>query len=301
MKLGVVWLALVSLLVGVGCNAAAGSRSATVTPSAPTVVSSPAASATPTPRTVPSVIPTPTPFQGTTYVDPFDYCAAVGDSPTEIFFGDDPAYLGDPLPASVAVRDSSTKRYSWRCARGTVERCSWDEREIAGTRTGDQIRIAIAQACRAPASWEVMSPPHEPTYRDPFGYCSALGTVDSPRADPKYRGDPFPVQISVGIFGAGPEIRGGWTWRCLDGRVLGCNIGTALLCFQPDTTNKVPSPVLVDYCTTSTSPSLPTAVMPKFTVYIWECRDKKPVITGEWALDSRGFIRDVWKVILDRP
>lgn len=141
--------------------------------------------------------------------------------------------------------------------------------------------MKIAQLCQAPASWEVLLPPPEPTYRDPFAYCGALGTVDFPREDPKYRGAHF---------------GGGTAWRCMDGEVLRCNIGTGLFCYKPDAANKTPPPFLIDYCATATNQSLPTAATPKLTVCIWECREGKPVIVGERAVDSRGF-DGTWEVV----
>lgn len=294
MKLQFGVFALLGLLLAGGCYSLpdAGAPGIPSSATSPTLAATPAATsvmparqAATTPAAKGSTTqPTPEPSGGPTYFDAFDYCSAVGESPASI--RDDPRYQGDLSPWVVVPPEWGRvpPGYSWRCAKGLVETCIKDS----------------VSACTTSDSWKVISAPSGPSYRDPFTYCRVRGTVDHPQVDREYRGDPFPPTISAVIF-SGSEIRGGWTWRCLDGRVLGCNIGTALLCFQPDATNKIPSPVLIDYCATSTSSSLPTAVMPKFTIYIWECRDKKPVITGEWALDSRGFIRDVWKVIPSVP
>lgn len=224
---------------------------------------------------------------GPKYFDPFDYCSAVGNSPVDI--SRDPRYLGDRLPAVLGgpLVDNVQSLHPWRCSNGFVEKC------MSSPTDG-------FSACVASDTWKVMAVPSGPAYRDPFSYCRARGTVDQPLNDPTYRGAPVPGVIGA-AYGDNRDVnlRGLFGWRCFDEKVLGCIVGRgSFFCGKPRADDLNPPQSLVDYCVSSTQPTLTPEVTPTFTIYSWQCRDGKPAITAQQALDSQGFPRDAWKAIL---
>ena len=90
------------------------------------------------------------------------------------------------------------------------------------------------------------------TYDNPFSYCKAAGTVDSP--GPEYKGPAVPESIAEGLrkeFGSQAPmdvfIKGTY-WRCMDGKVYACNVGANLPCTEKADTSKEPNEGMVNYC-----------------------------------------------------
>lgn len=133
------------------------------------------------------------------------------------------------------------------------------------------------------------------TYTDPFTYCAAAGTVDSP--DERWAGPEVPQPVDQFLRDRfGPGYAGAF-WRCLDGNLMACTVGANLPC-GPANASREPSSGMVDYCRENPEGSIPAALTGHNTVYIWGCQAGTPVIIRQWTeVDSRGFVSRVWYVI----
>ena len=112
------------------------------------------------------------------------------------------------------------------------------------------------------------------SFADPFAYCAAVGTVDTP--DARYSGVPMPDVIVKGLmktFNAPPDApvdlftRGSY-WRCMEGKVYACSVGANIPCeSKADTSTK-------------------------------RCTNVAPQIVMQVLTpDARGFISNFWYVI----
>ena len=146
------------------------------------------------------------------------------------------------------------------------------------------------------------SPAEETTYKDPFAYCAAVGTVDSP--DSRYVGPKMPDAIVVGLkkaFG-GPEsappdvFERGTYWRCMNGNVYACNIGANLPCTEKADTSRVPNEGMKEWCKSNPdSDFIPAYASGRSTIYEWKCADGKPEIVKETNKpDAAGYISNIW-------
>ena len=135
--------------------------------------------------------------------------------------------------------------------------------------------------------------PEESTFNDLFEYCLAVGTIDAP--DSRYTGPPVPDAVKEGL-----QALGHWTsepatvWRCMNGKVLACNGGANLPCWEANTSTE-PSPDMVQWCQENADSPIPAAVTGHATIYIWECQAGVPRIVKQvFNVDSRGFVADFW-------
>ncbi len=103
------------------------------------------------------------------------------------------------------------------------------------------------------------------TYNDPFAYCTAVGTIDTP--DARYTGPQISDEIINGFkTAAGLELstepmdmlKKTTIWRCMDNQVYACNFGANLPCSSKANTDKTPSPAMEDYCKANPDSSFDT-------------------------------------------
>ncbi|MCB9419918.1 MAG: hypothetical protein H6667_08945 [Ardenticatenaceae bacterium] len=139
-------------------------------------------------------------------------------------------------------------------------------------------------------------------YTDPFAYCAAVGTIDTPGSD--YTGPQTPMSIIDGLKQAAnlsadmPNtiIESGTFWRCMNGRVWACFVGANLPCSEKADTSQTPTQPMTDFCQANTAAdAIPAAVTGRATVYEWRCTDGSPTVVKQlFQPDSQGFISDFW-------
>jgi hypothetical protein len=138
-------------------------------------------------------------------------------------------------------------------------------------------------------------------FTDPFAYCAAVGTADTP--DERYAGPELPETIVEGLTELGlvsadtpPEIVKNAVWRCMDGKVLVCHFGANIPCMEKADTSRTPTSEMEDFCQANpASDVIPAAVTGRATVYEWRCTKGVPEIVKEaFKPDARGFLSDFW-------
>ena len=145
-------------------------------------------------------------------------------------------------------------------------------------------------------------PEQATTYEDPFAYCKAVGTVDSP--DSRYVGPKMPETIVLRLkkaFGA-PEgtpsdvFERGTYWRCMDGKVYACNVGANLPCTEKADTSRVPNQGMNEWCKSNPdSDFIPAYASGRSTVYEWKCTAGEAQIVKEINKpDAAGYISEIW-------
>jgi putative hemolysin len=139
------------------------------------------------------------------------------------------------------------------------------------------------------------------SYSDPFAYCAAVGTIDTP--DERYNGPKMPdsviqAMIRQGIVSADtpPEFQQNAVWRCMNNSVWVCHFGATLPCLEKADTTQVPTSGMEDYCETNpTADSIPAAVTGRATVYQWGCKDGSPTVVKRLCkTDPQGYLADFW-------
>lgn len=164
--------------------------------------------------------------------------------------------------------------------------------------------LLLAASCTA----EDKSPGAGKTFDNPFAYCEAVGTVDSPGAD--YTGPGVPESIAKGLkkaFGS-PEstpldtFMKGTYWRCMDGNVYACNVGANLPCESKADVGKEPTEGMDEYCKENAgSDFIPMYVTGHSTVYDWKCDGATPVAGKQLTeVDAQGYQKNIWYEI-SRP
>ena len=137
---------------------------------------------------------------------------------------------------------------------------------------------------------------------DPFFYCEAVGTIDTP--DERFTGAEVPDVIAEGVraaFGAEDvdlEVyQRGTFWRCMDGKVYACNVGANLPCKSKADVSREPTQPMIDFCADNTgSDYIPAVVTGRTTVYEWACDDTTPVIVDiVTEVDGQGYLQFIWQ------
>ena len=145
------------------------------------------------------------------------------------------------------------------------------------------------------------SPAQPASFTDPFAYCAAVGTVDTPGED--YVGPAVPEAIALGLQRAfnAPDtplevMQNGSSWRCMDGRVYACFVGANLPCEAKANTDRTPTQEEIDFCQANpTSDIVPAVVTGRETVYEWRCSNGTPEIVRQVSEpDAQGFLSDIW-------
>ena len=145
--------------------------------------------------------------------------------------------------------------------------------------------------------------PVQKTYSDPFSYCAAVGTIDTP--DARYTGPQISDEIINGYkTAAGLEastepmemFRKTTIWRCMDNQVYACNFGANLPCSSKANIDKTPSPAMEDYCKANQdSDFIPMSVTGHDTIYSWHCVKDTPELMDQIGkVDAAGYLAQIW-------
>ena len=146
-------------------------------------------------------------------------------------------------------------------------------------------------------------------FSDPFAYCSAVGTIDTP--DSRYIGPPVPEVMAQALkkaFGASADVPldvfiTGTSWRCMGGKVYACNVGANLPCSEKADTSSTPLPGMINWCRENPNADvIPALASGRATVYEWRCTHGTPTIVRQVAQpDARGFLSHIWYTISPSP
>jgi len=164
------------------------------------------------------------------------------------------------------------------------------------------ILIFILLLLSCGAKEEINTEPIQQMYDNPFEYCKAVGTIDTP--DSEYKGPRVPEIIADSLkreFGASESapldvfIKGTY-WRCMNGNVYACYVGANLPCQEKGDFSKEPNQGMVGYCEENLgSDFIPMFASGRATVYAWKCDGKTPVIVKQFAeTDEAGYLKHIW-------
>jgi len=153
---------------------------------------------------------------------------------------------------------------------------------------------------------EVRPTANQETYSDPFAYCAAVGTVDSP--DARYTGPKISLEIINGFKAAAglqessmPQDMFEKTtiWRCMDGQVYACNFGANLPCNSKANTDKTPTQAMNDFCQANLDADvIPMSVTGHSTIYSWHCvADTAEPLDQIDNVDAAGYLTQIWYAI----
>jgi hypothetical protein len=147
-------------------------------------------------------------------------------------------------------------------------------------------------------------------YTDPFAYCAAVGTVDSPGSP--YVGPKIPDDIITGFkAAAGLEgsseppavLRQTTIWRCMGGKVYACNFGANLPCDSKADTSSEPTAAMTSYCQSNPDASfLPMSVTGHATIYSWHCVGQQAATLAQIdQVDAAGYLKRIWYEVTPSP
>lgn len=146
---------------------------------------------------------------------------------------------------------------------------------------------------------ETLSIPPGTTFDNPWRYCEAVQTIDSP--GPEYVGEKPSSAVrtkTVTMAGISESDASGHTivWRCMDQAVYGCDVTLSTHCLTKMTLLTEPTRAMIDECARLDDGAvLPAAVTGAETPYEWTCMEKRPTITGQGiTVDSQGFNAIIW-------
>jgi len=139
------------------------------------------------------------------------------------------------------------------------------------------------------------------TYDDPFVYCAAVGTIDTP--DERYTGPKVTEAIAAAMEVTVEEAlqAGEWpqrgVWRCAHGAVRTCFRWNASSCgkyaLNPTATNE-----MREWCAESPNSDFIPAAWSREMAGEWRCNGQTPVLVkGTASLDSQGYVPEAWKVV----
>lgn len=160
--------------------------------------------------------------------------------------------------------------------------------------------VGVLVSC-APAATPSPTPTEPQGFNDPFAYCAAIGTIDTP--DQRYTGPAMPdilvrAMNAQGIVSADAplEFQKNAVWRCMNGQVWICHYGANLPCLEKADVSQTPTREMDDFCTANpTAESIPAYVTGRATVYEWRCQNGKPeVVRQVFTVDPQGYLADFW-------
>lgn len=158
--------------------------------------------------------------------------------------------------------------------------------------------IATVTPVYSPAATAALS------FTDPYKYCANVGTIDKP--DTRYVGEKVPQIVIQSYLEVNNLTEAGQplellqqttVWRCMDGKVYGCNIGANLPCSSKANVSKVPTQAMKDYCEANLDSKLiPMAVTGHSTIFTWRCVREVPELLNQVdAVDSQGYMQRIWQ------
>ena len=173
------------------------------------------------------------------------------------------------------------------------------------------LALIMLAACSAQAGTAGQTPvklatPTAAVYTDPFSYCAAVGSIDTP--DARYTGAAVPDKVINGFKKAAglqnsseplEMFQKSTIWRCMDSKVYACNYGANLPCSSKANTDKTPTQAMKDYCQANLdSDSIPMNVTGHDTIYSWKCAKAIPEVLAQIeTVDSAGYLQQIWYVI----
>ncbi len=135
-------------------------------------------------------------------------------------------------------------------------------------------------------------------YTNPFAYCKAVVDQDGGEGgveDSRYVGTNPPAVVVNAMMNKFPNIRGPYTWRCMDGDVYGCYMGASgRACAKRDTSQRQLS-AIGQFCANN-----PNAIVPNSLNYSsseWRCNGTIPIVVKSWPVDKRGYLKDSWVMV----
>lgn len=153
-------------------------------------------------------------------------------------------------------------------------------------------------------SANTLAPTQAGSFTDPFAYCAAVGTIDTP--DSRFNGPHMPDVLAQGLkkaSGAAADapiemFTTGAYWRCMDGKVYACTVGANLPCDSKANTDKAPTQAENDFCQANPTADIPAYVTGHESIYAWTCKAGKPEIDQQvFHVDKQGFISEIWYAI----
>ena len=151
------------------------------------------------------------------------------------------------------------------------------------------------------------TPLQQSSYSDPFAYCAAVGTIDTP--DGRYSGPAIPDSIIQAMLRQGvitaqmpPEFQKHSVWRCMDSSVWACNFGANIPCQDKADNSQAPTTAMQDFCTANpTSVDIPAYVTGRATIYLWDCKNGKPEIASQYTTaDPQGYLTLFWQQLASK-
>jgi hypothetical protein len=167
----------------------------------------------------------------------------------------------------------------------------------------------LAAACAvAPTPAPPTPAPPAPTpaaFTNAFAYCAAVGNVDAP--DARFTGAKVPDEVAQALFKTmqtSPsfpieQFARGTVWRCMGGKVMGCQVGANLPCSEKADISRTPTSGMAEFCTANpASDFIPAAVTGRATVYQWRCTSGAPAIVKQMTeVDAQGFLSTYWYLL----
>jgi hypothetical protein len=152
--------------------------------------------------------------------------------------------------------------------------------------------------------------PAQEAYSDPFAYCAAVGTIDTP--DARYTGPKISDEIINGFLAAADLqssaepmdiLRQTTIWRCMDKQVYACNFGANLPCSSKANTDKTPTSEMNNYCIANPdSDFIPMSVTGHDTIYSWRCiKGAAELLNQSETVDTAGYLSRIWYPITPNP
>ncbi|MCL4859129.1 MAG: hypothetical protein KJZ93_06965 [Caldilineaceae bacterium] len=162
--------------------------------------------------------------------------------------------------------------------------------------------IAPAATAPAEATHEEPAATSGMTYNDPFAYCAAVGTSDTP--DERYTGPAVSVSIVQGLRTAmeTPDApadlfaEGRAFWRCMDSRVYACVVGANIPCMEKADVSQEPTAEMAQFCQENPGAEvIPAYVTGRATIYAWRCENSTPTAGEAVAeVDEQGYNQNFW-------
>ncbi len=181
--------------------------------------------------------------------------------------------------------------------------------------------ILLTAACSATATTPAPPVPNPPptsgpisptsaTFTDPFAYCVAVGTIDTP--DARYTGTPVPDSVIARYKQAAnlqssteplDVLRKTTIWRCMDGKVYACNFGANLPCDSKANTSNRPTAAMTDYCQANPNvDAIPAYVVGHDSIYTWKCVNAVAQVQAQVDQpDAQGYLQHIWYALSPIP
>ena len=145
------------------------------------------------------------------------------------------------------------------------------------------------------------------TFDNPWDYCKAVGTINTPGSE--YIGKSPNDEVTESVLQAmGIDLSEASNhitiWRCANGQVWGCDSSSYPQCPELVDFSTQPSEIIQNECAKPgmENVTLPGAVTGYTTAYEWTCKSGVPQITGQGVTaDEFGFNANIWFPVIRLP